>query len=419
MSQMIKCPKCGEILDISDSLKSEIERELLAKFNASKAEFEKEVALKRAEYKKHLDELENKRVEFENSVKTAVSERLKNEKIELESTLKQKIQAENLEILNALKNELNQKSKEITELNLKGIELEKIRREKDELEANLRAKAEAELNEKILAEREKISKELQAQNELKFRQKDDALEAMKRQIDELKRKAEQGSEQLQGEVQEVAIEEWLRLKFPLDEVVEIKKGQSGADCVQIVHTREFTNCGKIYYESKRTKDFKEEWIAKFKNDMRSQNADIGILVTQTMPKDMERVGLRDGVWVCSFEEFKGLCFVLRESLVRLMSAKIMSENRSDKMSLLYSYLTGNEFRLSIELIVGSFMQMKSDLESEKRSFERIWKKREKQIEQVLTNTTNMYGALQGIAGNAIADVEILSIENLAGDESDS
>lgn len=419
MSQMIKCPKCGEILDVSDSLKNEIEREFLAKFNALKTEFDKEVAQKRAEYKKHLDELENRKLEFENSIKTAVDERLKSQKAELENALKQKFQAENLEILNALKDELNQKSKEITQLNLKSVELEKIKREKDELEANLKAKAEAELNEKILAQKEKISKEFQEQNELRLRQKDEALEAMKRQIDELKRKAEQGSEQLQGEVQELAIEEWLRLKFPLDNIDEIKKGQNGADCIQIVHTRELENCGKIYYESKRTKEFKDEWITKFKNDMRSQNADIGVLVTQTMPKDMDRVGLRDGVWVCSFDEFKGLCFVLRESLIQLTKAKIMSENKSDKMSLLYSYLTGNEFRLSIELIVGSFMQMKSDLETEKRSFERIWKKREKQIEQVLTNTTNMYGALQGIAGNAIADVKILSIENLAGDESDT
>ena len=213
--------------------------------------------------------------------------------------------------------------------------------------------------------------------------------------------------QLQGEVQELAVEEWLAATFPLDTIEEIKKGARGADCVQIVHTRNRQNCGTIYYESKRTKGFQPSWIEKFKHDIRERGADIGVLVTESMPADMERLGLRDGVWICTFDEFKSLCHVLRESVIRLSEALTAQDNKGDKMGMLYDFLTGNEFRLQVEAIVEGFTQMQTDLESEKRSMAGIWKKREKQIQKVLLNTTNMYGSVKGIAGNAIQSVSLL------------
>src|SRR5690606_18145341 len=147
---------------------------------------------------------------------------------------------------------------------------------------------------------------------------------------------------------------------------EIKKGARGGDCIQIVNTRSRQNCGKIYYESKRTKDFQPTWIEKFKADMREKGADIGVLVTEAMPTDFDRMGLKDGVWICSYEEFKGLCTVLRESVVQLSLAVSSQENKGDKMHMLYDYLTSNTFRMQVEAIVEGFSQMKSDLESEKR-----------------------------------------------------
>ena len=238
----------------------------------------------------------------------------------------------------------------------------------------------------------------------------------------MRRKQDQGSIQAQGEVQERAIEEWLTEKFPLDTIDEIKKGKRGGDCLQTVHTRSRQNCGSIYYESKRTKAFGADWIEKFKQDIQDRNANIGVLVTEAMPAGMDRLGLKDGIWICSFEEFKGLCTVLRESLIQISTAVIRQENKGDKMGMLYDYLTSNEFKLQIESIVEGFTQMKSDLASEQRSMHSIWKKREKQIEKVLLNTTGMHGAIRGIAGSAVEAIPALELsenapENLLEDRS--
>lgn len=222
--------------------------------------------------------------------------------------------------------------------------------------------------------------------------------------------------QLQGEVQELAIEEWLAAAFPLDTIEEVKKGARGADCVQVVNTRTRQNCGKIYYESKRTKGFQEGWIEKFKTDIRERGADMGVLVTESMPADMEWMGLRDGIWICSFEEFRGLCVVLRESVIRLSSVVATQENKGDKMEMIYDYLAGNESRLQVEAIVEGFTQMQADLETEKRVMQGIWKKREKQIEKVLLNTTHMYSSIRGIAGNAVQPVTLLELP--AGEKDD-
>jgi hypothetical protein len=260
-------------------------------------------------------------------------------------------------------------------------------------------------------EKEKIRKTEEDKNELRFKELVKQLEDQKKLTEEMKRKQEQGSMQLQGEVQELAIEEWLAAQFPLDTIEEIKKGARGGDCIQIVHTREQQNCGSIYYESKRTKDFQANWIEKFKADIRTRGANIGVLVTDAMPADMDRMGLKDGIWICNFDEFKGLCAVLRQSIIELSSAISSQENKGDKMHMLYDYLTGNTFRLQVEAIVEGFSQMKADLESEKRAMQRIWKQREKQIEKVTINTIDMHGSIKGIAGNAIQSVKALELPN--------
>jgi hypothetical protein len=230
------------------------------------------------------------------------------------------------------------------------------------------------------------------------------------------RKQEQGSMQLQGEIQELAIEEWLRSNFPLDTIDEVKKGARGADCKQIVNTKSKEGCGCIYYESKRTKDFGKGWIEKFKNDIREHGANIGIFVTDTMPAGMERMGLRDGVWICSYEEFKGLCHVIREHIIALDLALSSQENKGDKMVLLYDYLTSNEFKLQVEGIIEGYTQMKIDLETERRSIMGHWKKREKQLQKVLNNTNFMYNSLRGIAGNAIQTIKVLELPEYIEEE---
>src|SRR3546814_7135406 len=181
--------------------------------------------------------------------------------------------------------------------------------------------------------------------------------------------------QLQGEIQELAIEEWLAAQFPLDIIEEVKKGARGGDCIQVVNTHTRQCCGRIYYESKRTKDFQPGWIEKFKADMREKGADIGVLVTNAMPSNMDRMGIRDGVWICSYEEFKGICAVLRESVIQLSMVVASQENRGDKMHMLYDFLTSNTFRMQVEAIVEGFASMKNALESEKRSMQRSEERR--------------------------------------------
>jgi len=210
-------------------------------------------------------------------------------------------------------------------------------------------------------------------------------------------------------VQELAIEEWLAVSFPLDTIVEIKKGVRGGDCIQTINTRTRQNCGTIYYESKRTKDFQPSWIEKFKNDIRDKGASVGVLVTEVLPTDLDRMGLKEGIWICTYEEFKGLCKVLRESIIQVSNALASQENKGEKMAMLYSYLTSNTFHMQIEAIVEGFTQMKMDLDYEKRSMQKIWKMREKQLEKVIDNTIDMHGSIKGIAGNAIQDIKQLDM----------
>ncbi|BDY11742.1 DUF2130 domain-containing protein [Hydrogenimonas cancrithermarum] len=409
----VTCPNCGTEIDISQSLYVKLEQQ-------AKAKLQKEVAEHRAKYKQAMDELKAKeeaieaqeakfQKELEKATQARVEAKLKTERRKLEVELKAKIAAEQSEQLEMMRKELAEKSEQVKELNRSKAQIEKLKREKAEVEERAKLEAEKALNEQLEIEREKIQKSLTERSELKLREKEQQLEQLRRQLEEAKRKAEQGSQQMQGEVQELAIEEWLNTHFPFDTVEEIKKGARGADCLQVVNTREMQNCGTIYYESKRTKEFQKNWIEKFKADIREKGADIGVLVTEVLPKDMERMGLVDGVWVCTYEEFKALSSVLREQIVRLAHVTQSQENRSDKMSLLYNYLTSNEFRMQIEAIVEGFTQMQADLDAEKRAMARIWKQREKQIAKVLDNTTALYGSIRGIAGNAIGHIQALEL----------
>ena len=300
------------------------------------------------------------------------------------------------------------------EFNKAKSEIERLKREKTALAAEIELETEKRFSKQLNQQQAKMKLQLEQQNQLKVAEKEQVINQLKEKLGEAQRKAEQGSMQLQGEVQELAIEEWLANAFPLDEVEEIKKGAQGADTLQIINTQSRSNCATIYYESKRTKNFAPTWIEKFKVDIQSKGADVGVLVTEVMPAGMDSLGQIDGVWVCTFEEFKNLSLVLRQSLIQIDQALVVQENKGDKMGMLYDFLTGNEFRMQIEAIVEGFTQLKTDLESEKRSMQSIWKKREKQIERVLLNTNYMYSSVKGIAGNAVQSVALLEL----GDDED-
>jgi len=405
----IKCPNCGTSIDVQDILSHQLEEEIKQKYQSQIADEKKKYQSQQERLKQEKLDFEQKKKKENELFQIRLENQLKAEKKEIENKLKLKLKEEQSEQFDALQKELNEKSAQVKELNRSKAEIEKLKREKSELKEAAEAEAQKKLNEMLALEKEKIKKLEEDKNELRFKEMQKQLEDQKKLTEEMKRKQEQGSMQLQGEVQELAIEEWLATQFPLDTIQEIKKGARGGDCIQIVHSRTEQNCGTIYYESKRTKDFQPTWIEKFKADIRDKGANVGVLVTEVMPSDMDRMGLKDGIWICNYEEFKGLCAVLREGILQVNNAIVSQENKGDKMDLLYDYLTSNTFRMQIEAIVEGFTQMKSDLESEKRSMQRIWKQREKQIEKVVTNTIDMYGSIKGIAGNAIQSVKALEL----------
>lgn len=405
----INCPNCGTAIDVQDILSHQLEDEIKQKYQLQIAEEKRKFEGEFHKLNEAKEQFEQKRKQQNELFQERLQKELKQEKQLLENKLKQKLQEEQTDQFNALQKELNEKSEQIRELNRTKAEIEKLKREKVELKEIAEAEAEKKLTAQLLSEKEKIKRAEEERNELKFRELQKQLEDQKKLTEEMKRKQEQGSMQLQGEVQELAIEEWLQNEFPLDTIDEIKKGARGGDCIQIVNTHQLQNCGSIYYESKRAKDFQPSWIEKFKNDIREKSATIGVLVTEVMPAGMDRMGLRDGIWICDYEEFKGLCSVLRESVIQLNTALSTQENKGDKMSMLYNYLTSNTFQMQVEAIVEGFTSMKTALDSEKRAMQRIWKEREKQIDKVVNNTIDMYGSIKGIAGNAIQPVKTLEL----------
>lgn len=405
MANKIKCPKCGEEIDIENLIQAEAKDTLDKKLAQQKAELDKQLE----EYKKQTESLKS---QLEKEKEKAIDDALKSQKQEFkakEEELKKNIREEQKEAYQELEKELEEKSLQIKELNKLKAEKSRLEREKEELQEKIIADTEKEFSQKLVEEKQKYQKQAEEKFELQIKELQKQLQDQKDLTEEMKKRQEQGSMQLQGEVQELAIEKYLKENYIYDEIKEVGKGDMGADSLQIVNTSYKPNCGTIYYESKRTKTFKEDWISKFKNDIQEKGADIGVLVTAVYPKDMTRMGMRDGVYICTYEEFKALSFILRETLIKISDTKTLQENRHEKSAILYNYLTSTEFRFQFETIVNAFVGLQNDLESEKRAMNKLWKKREKEIQNVLSATTDMYGAIQGISGNAIQRVEALEL----------
>lgn len=405
----IKCPNCGTEINVNEILAHQLEDDLKKKYAAQIAEEKKKYETELNVLNLQKEDFEKKKQKENELFQEKLQSKLKEERLILEKQLKTKIAEEQSEQVAMMQKELLEQSEKLKELSRSKAEIERLKREKNEMKESVMAEAERALNQKLIEEKDKIRKTEQDRNELAIKELQKQLEDQKRLTEEMKRKQEQGSMQLQGEVQELAIEEWLAVSFPLDTIVEIKKGVRGGDCIQTINTRTRQNCGTIYYESKRTKDFQPSWIEKFKNDIRDKGASVGVLVTEVLPSDLDRMGLKEGIWICTYEEFKGLCKVLRESIIQVSNALASQENKGEKMAMLYSYLTSNTFHMQIEAIVEGFTQMKMDLDYEKRSMQKIWKMREKQLEKVIDNTIDMHGSIKGIAGNAIQDIKQLDM----------
>jgi hypothetical protein len=390
------CPNCGHKFDATEAMQKHLEIELKKNMQLK----EKEYALEMENFKKQL---EADKKDFE------ISEKKKLWAVALTEAQK-RIEEKNAAELTALKQDNEAKQKEILKNREKEIELLRREQELKNQQELMKVQIQKELIEKTALIEETAKKKKDEEFELTRKEFEKKLEDQKNLINEMKRKAEQGSMQLQGEIQELALEEILKRTFVYDTIEEVGKGIRGADAIQTVINEFGQTCGKIVFESKRTQNWSEPWIDKLKDDQRALGAEIAVLVTQVMPKDMEGFGQRDGIWVCNYQEVISLVFVLRQILLKSQSEKAVQENKSDKMGLLYNYLTGTQFRQQLEAIVEGFSTMKSELDREKRAMKKIWKEREVQIEKVIDNTIDMYGSIRGIAGNAIAPIQTLELD---------
>jgi hypothetical protein len=389
MSRTIRCPKCGNEFEPNESIRQEIEREL----NQKASEWQKR---KNEEFQVRMEE-ERKRMQqsLEENIRKSISLDYENQLRLFEQASK-----ENEEKLKQARQQQVDFLRKEQELKTKEAELElsvqkKLQEEREKLSAEIRK-----LEEQRISARE-------TEHQLQIREMHKQLEDQRKLIDEMKRKSEQGSMQLQGEVQELALEDVLRQNFPFDMIIEVGKGVRGADCIHTVRNNFGQECGRIIYESKRTNAFAMDWIEKLKADMRNLGADIAVIVTRTMPRDMDCFGVKDGVWVCSFSEVKALASVLRDGVIRVFNTAKSNENRGDKMHLLYDYLTSNEFAEQWKAIREGFVSMRNSIQKERDTMERLWSAREKQLEKVLTNAARIRGSIDGISGLDAINLNLL------------
>jgi len=428
MSQ-IKCPGCNHAFNVEEVLSADAEQKIRKQYEQAEEKRRKQLS----EEKQKLEDDRRRFEEARRNENETFQKKLLQEKQKLEETLQQEKRRLEADIQQQLRKSIaadydNQlrllrQNAEESEEKLKTARQKEFEYMKREQELQTReAELELQTERRLQQEREKITEEVRRvehersearENDMLMRQKEleKQLEDQKRLAEEMKRKAEQGSMQLQGEVQELALEDLLRSAFPFDVVCEVGKGVRGADCILTIRNNFGQECGRIIFESKRTKDFGADWIEKLKTDMRSEGADLGVIVTQAMPKGMDRFGEKEGIWVCTFLEARALVNVLRDGVIRIFNATRKHQNKGDKMHLLYDYLTSNEFAEQWKAVREGFLSMKLSIQRERDAMEKLWKSREKHLEKVLLNTAYIKGSIEGIAGQDTIDLTLLDEES--------
>ncbi|MCQ6958924.1 DUF2130 domain-containing protein [Mucilaginibacter aquariorum] len=406
MATEVKCPSCGHGFPIEEVMAEEYKQQLRLKMQDYTRQKEEEFQKKEADF-----------VNREKQQQEAFEQRLAGEKkalqLTLEENLRKSIASDFENQLLMLQNSVNASAEKLKESRQKELEFlqreQSLKQKEEEMEIALQRKLQeqrAELSEQIRKQETEKYSIKDTEHQLKVKEMEKQLEDQKKLVDEMKRRAEQGSMQLQGEAQELILEEQLRSYFPFDVISEVGKGVRGADCVQTVRNQFGQECGRIIYESKRTKDFGGDWIDKLKKDMRAQGVDVAVIVTQCYPKGMDCFGEKDGVWICSFDELKAVSYILRDGVVKLANMAKAQDNKGDKMHLLYDYLTSGEFSEQWKAIREGYMSMRISIQKERDAMEKLWKAREKQLEKVLLNAAHIKGSIEGIAGTDVIQLSL-------------
>ena len=413
----ITCPNCKTVIRLTESLaapliaatRQQYEQQLLqkdedvAKREQAIREKEKQVA----EAKRTLDDQIADQVSAQLKTERArvMAEEAKKAKLASAAELETKVRE-----LTELQEVLKVRDEKLAEAQNAQAELIKKQRELDDAKRELELTVEKRVQDGLGEVREKAKREAEDGLKLKVMEKDQTIASMQQKIEELKQKAEQGSQQLQGEVQELELENLLRAKFPFDTIEAVPKGEFGGDALQRVANQGGQPCGTILWESKRTKHWSDGWLTKLREDQRTAKAEISVLVSQVLPKGVETFDVVGGVWVTSPRAALPVATMLRHTLVQVNTARQVSEGQQTKTEMVYQYLTGPRFRHRVEAIVEAFSSMQGDLDRERKAIMKQWAKREEQIERVMSATVGMYGDLQGIAGKSLQEIDGLELQ---------
>jgi len=426
MSSNIICPNCKIEIEITEVMSAQLRASI-------RGELEAELNATRQGLKQQQDELARQQRELQEkaeAVDEQVRAKLDQERRQLEESLRKKPSDERAELIR----QTQERTREELGVQLKDrdVELSKLRakaeqadrneltflKQKRDLEEKLRnidLEVERRLQDASKKVREQALKELDEQHRLKLLEKEQQVEQLRRQIEDLKRSAEQGSQQAQGEVLEVALEQLLKDLFPTDSIEPVPKGVRGADVIQRVLDESGTDCGLILWESKRTRHWSKDWLPKLRDDLRMVGASRSVIVSEQLPEHIRHFGQVDGVWVVSWACIHPVAVALREGLIAVAKSRRAVEGQHGKMELVYNYLIGQEFYNRVSGIVEAFMTMGQDLEEEKRAFTTRWNKRAKQLARVLDSTSGLYGDLQGIIGRSLPEIKGMSLTDLGAE----
>lgn len=398
------CPRCGHTFALAEAIVGELSERVRSEVMEEALEREQALENQISELTHREEELRARCLELD----AEAQHQVQSNQARFEARMRKEMEATIVSQREELEFKLNEKTIALKKAHEQELLL---RREQRRLQED-RGELELEMERKLDAERanmqEKLAEEIEGKARLKLAEREKIIDDLRRELDILQRKATQGSQQIQGEVLEMDLAANLTSSFPADDVTSVSNGVRGADIAQTVYTSNGRRCGVILYESKRTKAWSNAWLPKLRDDMRNANAEIGVIVTETMPDGIRHFGLIEGVWVTDAKTALPLAASLRFTLQQLMLLKRSQEGAQDKGSVLYAYLTGIEFRQRVEGVLEAFSAMKSDLESEKRAITKHWARREKQIGRGVESMASMFGGIQGLAGSSVPDSKELS-----------
>ncbi len=417
--QKIKCPKCGESISIDDVLTHQIEEKIKKDFESTQKVKEDALIQKEKDLSRQAVEIANSKKDVDLLVAKQVADKVKEERLKLFKEAKDEAEKEQSSKTELLEERLKSKEEKLAQAIKNEIELRKGKIKLDEERQDFELEKQRQLDE----ERKQIADEAtkKAAEEQKYviaqlkKQLTDATKAN----DDLARKLEQGSQQTQGEVLELELEEILKAEFPQDEIVPVPKGVKGADIIQKIIDRSGRLCGQIIWESKKTKAWSEGWIQKLKDDQRAIKGDIAVIVSIVLPTDVKGFSLRNGVFVCDIKLAINLASLLRYDLLKVSEANRALTGKDEKRDVVYAYVNSIDFKQRIQAIAEAFIEMKNDIDKEKRSYQAIWAKREKQVQRVIDNTFGIYGDLKGLTGGTMQEIKLLELEERENEENNT